>query len=300
MKNPLMYNNREIVITKNLLYQLLGGVLLAVALILMELFNFVEAEFDFSLLAKPSFWSSYFFKLLLSYLAYFGIYIIMKEHYLRSPKIVIQRERLRDEKAAIVQGRQIDSFEKWLNNLYNFQIAITRWRLNAEKRYMKAKTDEERKPIKEELLRIDKFNELLKARKDKNTALEEELLQGLQTDEINRFMPNLSYTKLFNVNYSNCANEDSVEYEEGRTILGRIAPTIAFGVFLTAMLSSLLPPLFLEVTAEVIIQAIGSLLLLCWYVFNGLRMAYTIVFGRVYGADSVRLDICERYKEFNS
>ena len=188
---------------------------------------------------------------------------------------------------------QLDSFfgrlkYKRANNKYKKQ----------QKKYKK--TEEMRKYCEQQLTICDKHFEIIEAYKTHDIKKVKELQALIKDDDCMKnyrlHYKNVTYNRLFNVDLGRTKRDDSIEYNEAGVLLKKIVPAIFGGIVWCALLTSIIvrPAAY---TAETILLIVLNLLLMLWFMFCGLRIADSFIFGVVFAADNNRLIICEEFME---
>lgn len=335
----IKYGKKQVIITKDIITVLMGAAILLVDALLAGFLQLFEFGFDMSYLMTSEFWTAYAIKLVISYVALFGAYIIRKVIDRKTPKFVVQREKIKDSKNAIVKARKIGNCKNWLKYVYNYkkkveiyQDIITRkyeklvyaepeqpdkseFQLNtfcgkvkfnkATKKYKKQlkkykKTEEMRKYCEEQLAVCDKHFEIIDAYKKHDIKKVKELQAQIKDIDCMKnyrlHYKNVTYNRLFNVDLGKTQRDDGIEYNEASVLTKKIVPAIFGGIVSCAMLTSIIvkPAAY---TIETFLLIVLNLLLMLWFMFCGLRIADSFIFGVVYAADNNRLIICEEFIE---
>lgn len=311
-------NKKSVIISKDFMTILIGAALILLSAVLLGLLEFLKAGCDLSAISEPSFWTSYIVKLVILYFGLAGIYIIKRTINMQSPKIVIPREVLKENKRIITSNYKTSDFEFWLKNVYNYNKKVEEYReyLTAQfklygaqepktscknydkklKRYNECVAT--RLEIENQLKLCDKHLEIIdlyrKHKKDEAKALYE----TIKDNDGFRFFKNkvkvVHYEKLFNVETNGGGQEEDISYNEMKSILRKVMPSIFLGAVMLAFMTSLV----LERNDVSLINLIYigiNLLTFIWYLYTGNKLANHIVFSVIQQADNNRLKICSQY-----
>ncbi|MGN1222075.1 MAG: hypothetical protein ACI4TT_02440, partial [Christensenellales bacterium] len=173
------------------------------------------------------------------------------------------------------------------------------------KKYKKAmakyKKSESLREFYEQQLKVcEKHFEIIDAYKkhdiEKVKRLQDEIKENDYMKHYNLHYKNVTYNKLFNVNLSSTRKDDSIEYNEAKVLAKKILPSILMGIIGCAVLTSIVVQQG-DFSATTILLIALNLLMMVWFMFCGLRMADSFIFGVVYAADSNRIIICEEFIE---
>ena len=143
----IKFKNKEILVNKDFMTTLIGFALIVLAILLSGIMQLGEMGFNADNLKDVGFWSGYFTKLLLIYLALFGSYIIRRMYNRQTPKFITQRETLKEFKEAIVKSGKIQECKNWLKNVYNYRKRVEIYQNQMLVKYEKSCKEEPIKPI---------------------------------------------------------------------------------------------------------------------------------------------------------
>lgn len=143
----IKFKNKEILVNKDFMTTLIGFALIVLAILLSGIMQLGEMGFNADNLKDVGFWSGYFTKLLLIYLALFGSYIIRRMYNRQTPKFITQRETLKEFKEAIVKSGKIQECKNWLKNVYNYRKKVEIYQNHMLVKYEKSCKEEPIKPI---------------------------------------------------------------------------------------------------------------------------------------------------------
>ncbi len=328
--------NKKIIVTKDFLTIIIGIGIIVIDALLAGIIQLFTVGFNPSYILDADFWIAYLIKLFISYIALFGAYIIKRTINKTNKRFVVQRAKIRDIKESIVDNKKIGECEDWLKNVYNYKKKIDLYKSLLKSKYEKLSLQEPEMPIKENYKSLKKYNFALKKYKrikskfdkeEKTRIFIEEQLSVCEThykiincykekdnnikelqesikdiDKMKRFklkIKPVTYSKLFNVELNNKrGNDDSIEYNEG-SIFKKILLSIFIGVIFCAVLTSIIIGKG-NFSWDVILIIFLNLLLIAWYVFNGIKYADTFVLEIMFTADFNRLCICEEFLEYSN
>jgi len=331
--------NKQVIITKDLLTIISGIIILVVDALLAGFLQLFEFGFDWSYITKSEFWTAYFIKLAISYIALFGAYIIRRVINKKSPKFIAQREKIKDSKNAIVKARKIANCKNWLKFVYNYnkkveiyqEIITSKYekiifkepeqpdtdyldekkffdklkiaRLNKKYKIALAKYNKSetlRKFYEEQLKVCDKHFEIIDAYKHHNIAKVKELQEEIKEKDFmkhhNLHYKNVTYNKLFNVDLNGTHRDDNIEYKEAGFLVKNVMPSLLMGIVGCAVVTSVVVQQG-SFSATTIFMIALNLLMMAWFMFSGLRIADSFIFGVVFAADNNRIIICEEFIE---
>jgi len=141
--------NKNLIITKDFISIFMGVLILVADALLAGILQLFEFGFDLSYLKTTEFWTSYAIKLAISYTALFGAYIIKKNANKQNPKFLIQREKIKESKDAIVKARKIANCKNWLKFVYNYTKKVEIYQDIITKKYEKLVYAEPEEPDKD-------------------------------------------------------------------------------------------------------------------------------------------------------
>jgi len=331
--------NKQVIIIKDLLTIISGIIILVVDALLAGFLQLFEFGFDWSYITKSEFWTAYFIKLAISYIALFGAYIIRRVINKKSPKFIAQREKIKDSKNAIVKARKIANCKNWLKFVYNYnkkveiyqEIITSKYekiifkepeqpdtdyldenkffdklkiaRLNKKYKIALAKYNKSetlRKFYEEQLKVCDKHFEIIDAYKHHNIAKVKELQEEIKEKDFmkhhNLHYKNVTYNKLFNVDLNGTHRDDNIEYKEAGFLVKNVMPSLLMGIVGCAVVTSVVVQQG-SFSATTIFMIALNLLMMAWFMFSGLRIADSFIFGVVFAADNNRIIICEEFIE---
>lgn len=315
------YNGKDIVVTKDAMQVISGGLLVLLSLILSGLFAFVSVGFDPSKLLSGGFWLSYCITTATVWLCFFGVYVIRESRNKRQPKIIINNQKRRDFRESIVKNRKIESCENWLK-IYNYERRVSIFRDDLLEAYRKLdltepdkSLDKNSKKYQKQLKRYNKnkdrrdylqkqldytniHNDIIKRLRANDLAGAEELKKKLGEDDAYKCAKivwrNVYFNDLFNKSMRQ--SSDTIFYNTGRAIFDNIKLMLVLGVCMTLITTSI----FLqgnELNLYTIITIITNFAMLCGYAVSAMRVADNVVFEVIYPADENKLTICDRFKE---
>lgn len=331
--------NKQVIVTKDLLTIIAGIIILVVDALLAGFLQLFEFGFDWTYVTKSEFWTAYFIKLAISYVALFGAYIIRRVINKKSPKFIAQREKIKDSKNAIVKARKIANCKNWLKFVYNYnkkveiyqEIITSKYekiifkepeqpdtdyldenkffdklkiaRLNRKYKIALAKYNKSeslRKFYEEQLKVCDKHFEIIDAYKHHNIAKVKELQEEIKEKDFmkhhNLHYKNVTYNKLFNVDLNGTQRDDNIEYKEAGFLVKNVMPSLLMGIVGCAVVTSVVVQQG-SFSATTIFMIALNLLMMAWFMFSGLRIADSFIFGVVFAADNNRIIICEEFIE---
>ena len=315
------YNGKNIIVTKDTMQTISGGLLVLLSLILSGLFAFVSVGFDPSKLLTGGFWVSYCVTTATVWLCFFGVYVIREGRNKRQPKIVINNQKRRDFREFIVENRKIDSCENWLK-IYNYEKRVGIFRDSLLEAYRKLNLtepdkslDKESKKYKKQLKRYAKnkekrdylqkqldytniHNEIVKKLRANDSAGAEELQKKLGEDDAFKcakiIWRNVYFNDLFSGSMSHANN--TIFYNKGKAIFDNIKLMLVLGVCMTLITTSIILQSN-EFSMYTLISIITNLAMLCGYAVSAMRVADDVVFEVMYPADENKLTICNLFKE---
>lgn len=324
---------KQVYITKDTLTIVFGIIIIISDALLAGFINLFEFGFDWSYVSKSEFWSAYFIKLAISYIALFGAYIIRRAKNKKNVKFIAQREKIKDCKNAIVKAKKIGNCKNWLKFILNYTRKVEIYQNIMMSKYEKIIFKEPEEPdyenlstlkkrllknryekalekykqneklriyIEEQLNVCDKHFKIIECYKKHDISqvkiLQEEIKANDGIKGYNLKYKDVTYNKLFNVDLTAGDNDDGIEYNEFTVLLKKIMPTLFLGVIGCALLTSIVIQRGVFNTNTVLLIAL-NLLMMAWFIFNGVRFADSVVLGTIYAADTNRLIICEQFLE---
>jgi len=176
-------------------------------------------------------------------------------------------------------------------------------RLNRNYKIAKAKYEKSeklRKFYEAQLKVCDKHFEIIDAYKhhdmEKVKKLQEEIKENDFMKHYNLHYKNVTYNKLFNVDLSSTRKDDRIEYNEAGILAKKIMPSLLMGVVGCAVVTSVVVQTG-SFSATTIFMIALNLLMMAWFMFSGIRIADSFIFGVVFAADNNRIIICEEFIE---
>lgn len=142
--------DKALVVTRDVLKIGIGLIILIGDGLLAGIVQLFEFGFNISSLLTPEFWTAYAIKLVISYVALFGAYVIRKVKDRHNPKFVVQRERIKDCKQEVVKAKKIGVFKNWLKYVFNYRKKVEMYQAVISKKYEKLTLLEPEKPCKED------------------------------------------------------------------------------------------------------------------------------------------------------
>lgn len=182
--------DKEILITRDFFKVGIGIIILIADSLIAGVVQLFEFGFDMSYLFTSEFWTPYSIKLIISYVALFGAYIIRKTKNKRSPKFVVQREKIKECKQNIVKNRKIGASKNWLKYVLNYRRKVERYQNLITRKYEKLVSTEPEEPNKEDFnieSRFGKFKykrAILKYNKKHNTYLKTEEMRKFYEQQL--------------------------------------------------------------------------------------------------------------------
>lgn len=318
-------------LTKDILQRGIGILFILISAGLLGVFELFKWGWDWSILSNSEFWSGYFVRLAMLYIAFFGAYILKRSINLNNPKVIIQKQTIKFNRKLISDNFMTSHCEHWIENVNNYEEKLSIYKnyldlKNASLNVVEPKqvtSNEKFQKIRQFIYNIKKkrYDKALKMRLELEKQLElvnkhltvieyyrqdkieeaKALYKSFEKeDKFKYFMPNykgLTYPKLFNVSMESKLSIKSVEYNEFSTISAKIIKTIGVGCILLAFLNAIVPELIKEIDYTTIIYIAFNILMLLWYVLNGILTANKFVFGNVLSADFERINICNKYRD---
>lgn len=315
------YGGKNIIVTKDLMQAISGGLLILLSLVLSGFFAFVSVGFDVSRLASGSFWLSYFITLATMYVGFFGVYVIREGRNKRQPNFVINNEKRRDFRDSIVRNRKLESCENWLKIFnYSKKVQIHKDNLleafrklnikapdnSLDKNSRKYKRQNKRYQaecnkktyIKTQLEYANKHEEIVARLKLNDIAGANEIKAKIGEDDSFKSAKILWRDVYFNDLFSGSMRNDSNSpfYNKPKAIWDNIKLALLLSVLGTALTTSmLLGPN--EITIYTFLTIIANITMLCCYAVMAMRVADNVVFETMYPANEVKLLICNQFKE---
>lgn len=141
---------KQLLITRDVLKVGIGLIIIIGDALLAGIIQLFEFGFDMSYLFSSEFWTAYSIKLVISYVALFGAYVIRKVKNRHNPKFVVQRERIKDCKKEIVKAKKIGVCKNWLKFVFNYKKKVEIYQEIITKKYEKLIFTEPEKPNKDD------------------------------------------------------------------------------------------------------------------------------------------------------
>ncbi len=322
---------KTIIIAKDIMSSILGLAFIGASALLLGLFEMFKIGWNFSILKNSSFWVSYFVKLAMLYLAFFGAYIIRKQKNLKSPKVLMQREILRHNKREIANNHRTADCEFWLKAVYSYSKKLELYQKRLQEKNANLSIVEPTKPKESKRLiykyKLAKYKRALKRytkNKEKREYYEEQLkncemhlqvielymrrkiqegkklLESIENDGFQLFMPRykeITYNKIFNVSIE-ASKEDREEfrYREKSILLQKITKSVAIGCISIATMTSLALD-FKSISFMSVVYMLMNLITMLWFVYNGIKSADILVFGSMMQADANRIKVSNLYRD---
>ena len=146
----------------------------------------------------------------------------------------------------------------------------------------------------------DKHFEIIDAYKHHNIAKVKELQEEIKEKDFmkhhNLHYKNVTYNKLFNVDLNGTQRDDNIEYKEAGFLVKNVMPSLLMGIVGCAVVTSVVVQQG-SFSATTIFMIALNLLMMAWFMFSGLRIADSFIFGVVFAADNNRIIICEEFIE---
>ena len=322
---------KTVIVSRDIVGSLLGLVFIVASALLLGLFEVFKIGWDFSILKNSSFWVSYFVKLAMLYLAFFGAYIIRKQKNLKSPKVLMQREILRHNKREIANNHRTADCEFWLKVVYSYskKVELYQKRLQEKnanlsivepteikeskgifykvkvwqyKRAMKryTKNRERRMYYEKQLKNCEIHLQVIELYMQRKIQEGKKLLESIENDGFQLFMPRykeITYNKIFNVSIE-ASKEDREEfsYRERSILLQKITKSVAIGCLSIATMTSLALD-FKSISFMSVVYMLMNLITMLWFVYNGTKSADILVFGSMMQADANRIKVSNLYRD---
>ena len=321
-----------VVLSKDILTRLIGFLFIIISTGLLGVFEFFKWGWDWSMLSNNEFWSGYFIKLMTLYVAFFGAYLIKRSVNLNNQKIVIQKATLRENKKLISKHFKTSHCETWIEKVKNYSNKLELYRDYLDSKNSRLNLIEPKEPDKdckcyklklffyhiqkkrydngvvlrskyeEQLTLVEKHIEVINLYRKNDFKGAKQLYKSFEKEDMFKyFMPGykgLNYQKLFNVTMEGQHfNSKTIEYKEFSTITKKIVITIGIGCILLAFITSIVLDLTKTINYMTFVYIALNILLMLWYVLNGILTANKFVFGNVLNADAERIKICNEYRD---
>lgn len=182
--------NKQILINRDFFKIGIGLIILIGDSLLAGIIQLFEFGFDISYLFTSEFWTAYAIKLVISYVALFGAYIIRKVINKRTPKFVVQREKIKDCKQIIVKNKKISVHKNWLKYVYNYKKRVEIYQDIITRKYEKLACAEPEEPNKEDFNleskvgKIKYKNAIMKYKRKRNAFLRTEELRKFYEEQL--------------------------------------------------------------------------------------------------------------------
>lgn len=182
--------DKQILITRDFFKVGIGIIILIADSLIAGVVQLFEFGFDMTYLFTAEFWTAYAIKLVISYVALFGAYIIRKVKDKRSPRFVVQREKIKEYKQTIVKNRQIGAKKNWLKYVLNYRRKVTRYQNLITSKYEKLVSVEPEEPNKEDFNMESRFGKfkykraMLKYKRKHNAYLKTEELRKFYEQQL--------------------------------------------------------------------------------------------------------------------
>lgn len=234
----------------------------------------------------------------------------LKNVYNYEKKLDIFKTRLqqKNSKLNIVEPTEpvanYKDLKNWFTKLFKpFGFVVFRIRkgIYAIKNWRYKRKLKKREFLEKQLALVDTHLDIIDLHRHRQYKEAKELYQTIERqDRFKFFMPyfkQLTFNRLFNVNIEKQGSDgDQFNYHEGAVIIDKVIKTVGFGsIFLAIITSITIDPIPFSLTKIIYIAL--NLLLMLWYVFNGVKTADRFVFGNVSNADSDRLKVCNKYRD---
>lgn len=322
----------KVILSMDLLQRSIGVLFVLMSAALLGVFELFKWGWDWSMLKNSVFWSGYFIKLGILLLSFFGAYVFQRSRNLNDPKIVIQKQTIKHNKKLIMNNFQTTHCEKWIANVLNYEDKLSIYKEFLEHKNSNLNLIEPREPLKNELFYkvryiifnekkrkytiglghrkyyekqlelVNKHMQVIKLFKEEKFDEAKDLYKTFEKeDDFKYFMPHykgLNFPKLFNVSMDGQhIFSNTVEYKESSTLAKKLITMVAVGCVLLAFICSIVLELSRNINYMTIIFIALNLLMVLWYVFNGIMTANKFVFGNVMSADAERIKICNKYRD---
>ena len=322
----------KVILSRDIIQRGIGILFIVLSAGLLGVFELFKWGWDLSMLKNYEFWSGYFIKLAMLYLAFFGAYIFQRSRNLNNPKVVIQKQTLKQNKKLISSHFQTSHCERWIENVLNYEDKLSIYQEFLEHKNSSLNLVEPHEPIigcklyklklfifqirkkkydqgeklrnyyEQQLDIINKHKQVIELYKSDKIEEAKALYKTFEReDDFKYFMPNykgLNFPKLFNVSMeSQHQKSNIVDYKETSVVVMKVIKTISFGCILLAFIGSIVPEIIKDINYMTIIFIVFNMLLMLWYILNGVLTANKFVFGNVMSADAERIRICNKYRD---
>lgn len=338
-----LYGKKQtIFLSRDLIKKVIGLLFIVISAGLLGVLKLFEIGWDWSFLKNIAFWSDYFIRLALLFLALFGAYVFRRSYDINSAKVQKAKLIIRHNKSLIADASKTEDCENYLKKVFNYERKLEIYKrklqqknanlsiydikkpelrtlnnkfrnffakitfklkmLNFKLKTKKVETKRKKREVLERQLEIVKVHyQIICLNKDKKYAEANILYETVQSeDQFKYFLPHykeLTFNKLFNVSIEKSGNEDGFDYHEAGTLFNRICRMAAIGCVLLAIIMSITLSITKKIDLNTILFIILNLILVLWYVFNGILAADRFVFGNVLQADENRIRVCNLYRD---
>ena len=338
-----LYGKKQtIFLSRDLLKKIIGLIFIFASAGLLGVLKLFEIGWNWDFLKNTAFWSDYFIRLGLFFLALFGAYVFRRSYDVNSPKIQKLKTTIRYNKSLIADASKTEDCENYLKNVFNYEKKLEIYKRKLQQKNANLSISEVKKPelrtlnnkfcnffakimFKFKMLNFKIKTKRLETKKRKRAFLERQLeivkvhyqIIGLykdkkydeadklyatiqEEDQFKYFMPRfkeLTFNKLFNVSIEKSGNEEDFEYHEAGTLFNRICRMASLGCIFLAIIMSITLSITDGIDLNTILFIVLNLILMLWYVLNGILAADRFVFGNVLQADENRIRVCNLYRD---
>lgn len=194
-------------------------------------------------------------------------------------------------------------FDSKIKRAFRFLWLIKFWFQTVHYKFKKKiynRRKKKREYYEEQLRNCDIHTEVIELYRKRKFKEAKELLNTIENDDFRLFYPTykeLTFNKLFNVSIEiTDGDKETFNYNEKHTIIQKIITSIGVGCIFIAIITSIALDIK-KVSLMTIMYIAMNLILMCWYIFNGVRTADKFVFGNVMRADSNRIKVSNLYRD---
>ena len=327
---------KTVIVLKDIVGSILGLVFIGASALLLGLFEMFKIGWDFSLLFNSSFWVSYLVKLVMLYLAFFGAYIMRRQKNLKSPKVLVQREILKQNKNYISNNYMTADCEFWLKWVYSYNKKVELYRKKLQEknanlsiveptkpkeiegkgiaqlkykiqlaRYIRKvkqynKNKAKREYYENQLRNCEIHNAVIELFRQRKVEEGKDILKSIEQDDFQLFYSRykeVTFNKLFNMNVDiEKGEEESLSYREKSILLQKVSKSVAVGCISLAVMTSLALD-FKDISFMSFVYMLMNLITMLWFVYNGIKSADSLVFGSMMQADANRIKVSNLYRD---
>lgn len=338
-----LYGKKQtIFLSRDLLKKIIGLIFIFASAGLLGVLKLFEVGWSWDFLKNTAFWSDYFIRLGLFFLALFGAYVFRRSYNINSAKIQKAKLIIRHNKSLIADASKTEDCENYLKKVFNYERKLEIYKrklqqknanlsisdvkkpelrtlnnkfrnffakilfkfrmLNFKFKTKRVESKKKKRAFLERQLEIVKVHyQIIYLNKDKKYAEANILYETVQSeDQFKYFLPHykeLTFNKLFNVSIEKSGNEDGFDYHEASTLFNRICRMASLGCIFLAIIMSITLSIAEGIDLNTILFIVLNLILMLWYVLNGIFAADRFVFGNVLQADENRIRVCNLYRD---